>query len=79
LDSIREAAIDITPIPEGYACRFPARSEVLSQLGRLVDLERQCCRFLTFKIIVEAGEQPIRLEITGAPEAMPMIEDLFGP
>ena len=78
LDSIRDAAIDVTSIPEGYAYRFPARSEVLSQLGLLVDLERQCCRFLTFKIVVEGGDQPIRLEITGPPDAMPMIEDLFG-
>src|SRR5688500_4543060 len=78
LDTVREAAIDVVPVPEGYAYRFSARSEVLSHLSRLVDLERQCCRFLTFKIVVEAGEQPIRLEITGPPEARPMIEELFG-
>jgi hypothetical protein len=78
LDSIREAAIDVTPIPEGYAYRFPLGAEMLSRLSHLVDLERQCCRFLTFKIVVEAGEQPIRLEVTGPPEAKPMIEDLFG-
>ena len=78
LDSIRQAAIDVTPIPGGYVSHFPARSEMLSELSRLVDLERQCCRFLTFKIVVEAGEQPIRLEVTGPPDAKPMIEDLFG-
>jgi hypothetical protein len=51
---------------------------VLLQLTRLVDLERQCCRFLTFKIVVEAGEQPIRLEVTGPAEAMSTIAELFG-
>ena len=66
-------------LPDGYAYRFPANSDVLSQLSRLVDLERQCCRFLTFRIVVEAGEQSIRLEVTGPPEARPMIEDFFGP
>jgi hypothetical protein len=79
LSSIRETAIDVIPLPDGYAYRFSPNSEVLFQLSRLVDLERQCCRFLTFKIVVEVGEQPIRLEVTGPPEARPVIEDLFGP
>jgi hypothetical protein len=79
LDSIKDAAVGIAPISGGYSYRFAPASEVLVQLSRLVDLERQCCRFLTFKIVVEAGEQPIRLEVTGPPEAMPMIKDLFGP
>jgi hypothetical protein len=79
LSSIRETAIDVIPLPDGYAYRFSPNSEVLFQLSRLVDLERQCCRFLTFKIVVEVGEQPIRLEVTGPPEARRVIEDLFGP
>jgi len=41
-------------------------------------LERQCCPFLTFKIIVEAGNQAICLEITGPPDAEPVIADFFG-
>jgi hypothetical protein len=59
LDAVRRAVLDITPLPDGYAYRFEATSEILSQLARLVDLERQCCTFLTFRIIVEAGRQPI--------------------
>ena len=31
-----------------------------------------------YKLIVEAGRQPIRLEITGAPEAKAVIADFFG-
>jgi hypothetical protein len=34
-------------------------------IARLVDLERQRCAFLKFQITVEAGRQPILLEITG--------------
>ena len=79
LDSIKEVALDVAPIPGGYSYRFVQRSEVLPQISRLVDLERQCCRFLTFIIIVEAGEQPIRLEVKGPPEATRIIKDLFGP
>jgi hypothetical protein len=78
LDSLRRAALDITSIPGGYSYAFEASSELLSELSRLVDLERQCCRFLTFKMVVEPAGHPIRLEITGPPVAEPVIADLFG-
>lgn len=78
LDSIRQSAIDITAIADGYSYRFTRTSEVLSQLSNLVDLERQCCQFLTFKIIVEAGSKAIALDVTGPPEAQSIIADYFG-
>lgn len=78
LDFIRGAALNVTSLPLGYAYRFEPTSEVLAHLSRLVDLERQCCQFLTFRIIVEAGNQPICLEVTGPPEAKPIIADFFG-
>src|SRR5579872_80528 len=78
LDAVRSAAISVTELPSGYAYHFAPTSEVLTQLARLVDLERQCCKFLTFKIIVESGGQPICLEITGTPEAKAVIADFFG-
>lgn len=78
LDSVRGAVANVTPLPLGYAYRFEPTSELLGQLFGLVDLERQCCRFLTFKIIVEANNQPICLEVTGPPEAKEIIADFFG-
>ena len=78
LDSLREASCDITPIPDGFSYAFKARPEVIAQLASLVELERQCCRFLTFRIVEESAEHTVRLEITGPPEAKPVIADLFG-
>ena len=78
LDSVRRAVLDITPLLDGYAYRFEPTSEILSQLARLVDPERQCCAFLTFRITVGSGRQPICLEITGPPDAKAIIADLFG-
>ncbi len=78
LDTFRGAALEVTSLPLGYTYRFEPTSEVLARLVHLVDLERQCCPFLTFKIIIEAGNQPIFIEITGPPEAKPMIADFFG-
>jgi hypothetical protein len=77
LDAFRKAVLETTPLPQGYAYRLQPTSEVLAQLAHLVDLERQCCPFLTFKITVEAANQPFTLEITGPPEAQVMIADFF--
>ena len=77
LDLVRGTDLHATPLPLGIAYHFDAASEILIQLARLVDLERQCCPFLTFRIVVEAGNQPICLEITGPPEAKAIIADFF--
>jgi hypothetical protein len=78
LDSIRGATLEVTSVADGYSYRFQPSSDALTQLSRLVDMERQCCRFLGFKIITEPGGQPIRLEISGPPEAKSIIAQLFG-
>jgi hypothetical protein len=78
LKIVGEAALDSYAIPDGYRYRFKPQPEMLTQLARLIDLERQCCRFLTFKLVAEAGEQPILLEVTGPPEAVAFLADLFG-
>ena len=76
LESIRETAINATPTPNGYSYSFEPTSDILARLTSLVDLERQCCQFLSFTIVVEPL-QPIRLDVTG-PEARVMIADFFG-
>ena len=78
LNFFRQSLVKVTPLPLGYAYSFPPSSEVLTRLAQLVDLERQCCPFLTFKIVVEAGGLPICLEVTGTAEAKNVIADLFG-
>jgi len=77
LDALRGVAREVTSVPLGYAYRFEASSEMLARLVRLVDLERQCCPFLTFRITI-ANHQPICLEITGPPETQPVIAEIFG-
>jgi hypothetical protein len=78
LDSVRGAVSRVTALPAGYAYHFEAKPEALVQLARLVELERVCCAFLTFRIIAEAGSDAICLEITGPPDAKPLIDDIFG-
>ena len=52
-------------LPEGYRLRFAPTGETLSTIARAVDAERQCCRFLRFRIIVEPDAGPIFLELSG--------------
>jgi hypothetical protein len=78
LKVVGEAALESHAIAGGYCYRFKPQPEMLTQVARLIDLERQCCRFLTFKLVAEAGDQPLTLEITGPPEAAAFLADLFG-
>ncbi len=78
LDAVGGVVVSVTPLPLGYAYRFEPTSQVLTFLAQWVDLERQCCPFLIFRIVVEADRQPICLEITGTTEAKPLIANYFG-
>ena len=77
LDEIRNQVSEFISVPNGVVYRFEPEGDVLARITRLVDLERQCCQFLTFRIVVEP-RSPIALEITGPPESIPLIAELFG-
>ena len=77
LDSMPRDALSVQSLPDGYVYTFSASSEMLAKIVNLVDLERRCCRFLTFTIVVEP-RQNVRLEITGPPEARNVIAAYFG-
>jgi hypothetical protein len=38
---------------------------MLPEITRMVDDERQCCRFLRFTVTVEPDEGPISVDLTG--------------
>jgi hypothetical protein len=77
-DAFRDIILDVKSLPLGYAYRFASTYDVLARIVSLVDVGRQRCPFLTFKIILAAGYQPLCLEITGPPGARAVIADLFG-
>jgi len=75
--AFRGMKVTISELSDGYAFIFPASSEALKRIAELVDLERQCCSFLTFKIVVEAANADLRLEVTGPGEAKKVISEYF--
>ena len=52
-------------LPEGYRLRFAATDDALVTIAQTIDAERQCCRFLRFRLTVEPDGGPISLELTG--------------
>jgi arsenate reductase (thioredoxin) len=53
------------PTPDGVRVAFSADGETLATIARVVDAERQCCRFLRFVITVAPDGGPIVLELSG--------------
>ena len=77
MDAFRSMQVTAIELADGYAFTFPASSEALQRIAELVDLERQCCAFLTFKIVVEAANAVMRMEVTGPGEAKKVIREYF--
>jgi hypothetical protein len=74
--AVRNAVLSRSRIPGGYRYEFANDSTTFRQLSRMVELERECCRFLRFGLS-ETGKT-IRLDVSGQPEALVIVEELFG-
>jgi hypothetical protein len=77
LQKFSSAIIEIKELEGGYAYSLPADGEWLTELANLVNLERLCCPFLRFNIIVEPQGQPIVLEIIGPAGTKEFLEATF--
>ena len=63
------------PVVDGVRVRF-ARDVDLSTIVALVEAEQSCCRFFTFALTV--GIDDVTLDVTGPPDARPIIDALVG-
>jgi hypothetical protein len=78
LDKAAESLIDSTEIADGFIYKFPLKPAILPVLAEIIDLERQCCPFLNFRLSVESGADFVSLELTGAEGTKEIIKSLFG-
>lgn len=65
LQKVRRAVQDVRELEDGYAYSFPLSGEWLRELAGMIDLERQCCPFLRFRLTVEESNGLLLLEMTG--------------
>ena len=78
LNHVKTSTVSARELPDGYAYELPPDPEILAMLARLIAVEHDCCRFLTFRISIEAGKDVAVFEVTGAPEAKSVIADFLG-
>jgi len=64
LAAIRRDQQEARWLPDGVALRFAAGPD---RLAAFIELERQCCAFLRFRLTIESGGGPVWLELTGPP------------
>lgn len=50
LAALRARCVEVQPVENGLRLRFEAAPGVLADIARVIDLERQCCRFLLFRL-----------------------------
>ncbi len=69
-------AIRRLPVTNGVRWSFAPAEGVLAELARVIDAERQCCRFLRFVVAAEPDGGPISLEVTGPPGTAQFLDQL---
>lgn len=75
---VAQEALERVAQGEGYRLRFQPTWGVLRDLVELIEVERSCCAFLTFRLEVGAGNGPVWLEISGPPGTRNFLETELG-
>ena len=65
LPGVARRARSRAEIDGGCRFEFAATSESLRAIVEMIDAERQCCRFLRFRLTVEPDGASIELDVTG--------------
>ena len=63
---------------DGLRVRFSPAIDAVATLARVVDAERQCCRFLRFVITVEPDGGPVCLALSGPAGTREFLAALLG-
>jgi hypothetical protein len=77
LSKVKGLVSKVTELSDGFACQFPSDGTVLPELANLIQLERQCCPFLSFRLTVEANHGAVLLEMTGPAGTKEFLADIF--
>ena len=78
LSKIRGAVSEVTELKDGFRYQFRPDGELIPELANLIQLEHQCCPFLTFRLTVEPGDGSVLLEMTGPDRTKEFLAEVFG-
>ena len=52
-------------IDGGFRWRFAPAEDLVRKAAAVIEAEHRCCRFLRFALVVEPGDGPVWLQVTG--------------
>jgi hypothetical protein len=78
LARLAAAATTRTVLADGVALTFPEAGVAMPLLWQVLEAERQCCRFLRFRLTLEPALGPITLEITGPTGTREFLQSTLG-
>lgn len=62
----------------GFRWRFSPQADLVREVGAVIEAEHRCCRFLRFHLLVEPGDGPVWLEVTGPEGTDDFLSTLLG-
>ena len=78
LPGLADRALSREAMDDGYRLTFAASTDTLQHIARVMDAERQCCRWLHFHLEVPPAVRPMVLTLSGPTGAREFLEALFG-
>jgi hypothetical protein len=77
LPGLADRAVSREATAEGYRLTFTASTDALQHIARVVDAERQCCRWLRVDLQVPPAGAPFVLTLSGPTGAREFLAALF--
>jgi hypothetical protein len=77
LGNVIAAMSEVTELEDGFRYKFPLAGDVLEEVTNLIQLEHQCCPFLTFRLTIGAGADFASLELIGPPGTKEFLSETF--
>ncbi len=62
---VYKSALEVQALPDGYAFRLPATTEILLKAAEYISNERLCCSFFHFSLDIEPNGGAFWLRLTG--------------
>ena len=77
LDRVVGKADEVKMLDHGISLRFTASDDTLDTLLAVIKLERSCCQFLQFKLVVSPDKGPIWFKATGPEGTAEFFRQMF--